>query len=122
MWITVAVKQHFFPQIAAKFILWRDLNLFNHPMDALKSLNDSLSATFQACSWIIGPEMGIFLERAVLKHAFTEASSSSLFKRVHGRFRLDAVLSSNAVIYSALCLIVQLTIADFCLFYFLHIC
>ena len=72
--------------------------VFSQPIDALNSVNVSLSATLRASSWIMGPETRIFLERAVLNQ------DHSSFKRVqtHIRLRLDAVLSSKAVMFDCL--------------------
>ena len=61
-------------RVVANVILCLILNLVNHPMDVLKSVNDSLSAAFQASSWIRGPETGIFLEWEVLNHDYNVVS------------------------------------------------
>ena len=75
-------------------------------IEALNSVNYSLSATLRAPSWIMGPETGIILKRAILNQDQTVTSGSSLIKRVHMCLRLDSVLSSKAIIYSSLRLIV----------------
>lgn len=46
------------PQIVLYVMSCFRLNFFNHPFDALKSLNSKLCATSRAFLWAIGPEIG----------------------------------------------------------------